>query len=85
MMIRVKSTSAGPDVMVQVSIGRKGNNASDDLQDRSTICMTAREWMLFKRTLERGAVRPVIVVIEEVESSDPQPIDDDTAKEASPF
>ena len=85
MMIRVKSTSAGPDVMVQVSIGRKGKNASYDLQDRGTLCMTVDEWLLFKRTLERGAVRPVVVVTEEVESSDHQPIDDATAREASPF
>ena len=69
MMIRVKSTSVGDDVMVQISIGRKGKNASYDLNDRGTLRMTASEWMLFKRTLERGAVRPVIVVVEDAETA----------------
>ncbi len=86
MMIQVKSTSAGDDVMVQISIGRKGKNASYDMKDRGSLCMTASEWLLFKRTLERGAVRPVIVVTEEVaDLTDPQPVDNATAEAASPF
>ena len=89
MMIRVKSTSGGDDGMVQNSIGRKGKNASYDLNDRGTLCMTASEWTLFKRTLERGAVRPVIVVIDEVEDAEPpeetQPVAGPDAPVTSPF
>ena len=83
MMIRVKSSSVGDDVMAQVSIGRKGNNASYDLMDRGTLCMSADEWLLFKRTLERGAVRPVIVVTEDAE--EPQAVDGTSTNEATPF
>ena len=65
MMIRAKSAVVGDDVMVNISIGRKGKTASYDLNDRGTLCMTADEWLLLKRTLERGASRPVIVFVEE--------------------
>lgn len=86
MMIRVKSTSVGDDVMVQISIGRKGKNASYELNDRGTLCMTASEWTLFKRTLERGAVRPVIVVVEDVEpSEEKQPVAGHDVPVTSPF
>ena len=84
MMIQVKSTSVGDDVMAKFSTGRKGKNASYDLQDRGTLIMTAGEWLLFKRTLERGASRPVIFVNEAIES-DQKKVDDDTAELASPF
>ena len=86
MMIRVKSTSVGDDVMVQISIGRKGKNASYDLNDRGTLRMTASEWTLFKRTLERGAVRPVIVVVEDAEPpEETQPVAGPDAPVTSPF
>ena len=85
-MIQVKSTSVDDDVMVQISIGRKGKNASYDMQDRGTLCMTAGEWLLFKRTLERGASRPVIVVTEDIEANeDLKKIENAKAVEASPF
>ena len=85
MMIRVKSTSAGNDVMVQISIGRKGKSASYDLNDRGTLCMTADEWVLFKRTLERGAVRPVIVVVEDAEEKETAGASAPSGAEKSPF
>ncbi len=73
MMIRAKSTNVGgDDVMVQISIGRKGKNCSYDLNDKGTLHMTAGDWTLFKRTLERGASRPVIVVVEEIDRSSEQ-------------
>ena len=87
MMIRVKSTSVGDDVMVQISIGRKGKNASYELNDRGTLCMTVDEWTLFKRTLERGAVRPVIVVVEDVALEEKQvtAVDNPVGTQKSPF
>jgi len=86
MMIRVKSTSAGNDVvMVQISIGRKGKSASYDLNNRGTLCMTADEWVLFKRTLERGAVRPVIVVVEDAEENETAGASAPSGAEKSPF
>ncbi len=75
MMIRAKSANVGgDDVMVQISIGRKGRNASYDLNDKGTLRMTAGEWTLFKRTLQRGASRPVIVVVESMDPGEKQPV-----------
>ncbi len=89
MMIHV-TCSLGDTCLVNFRIGRKGKNASYVLNHRGHLVMPKNEWELFRKTLERGAVRPVVVVIDEVADeepapSNPQPVTNAEAKEASPF
>ena len=88
MMIQV-TCSVGEHCLVNFKIGRKGKNASYDLHHRGHLVMLRDEWEFFKRTLERGAVRPVIVVIDEVEDAEPpeetQPVAGPDVPVTSPF
>ena len=85
MMIRAKWDQADDVVMVEIAMGLKGKTSTYDVKPRGSLQMSTDEWALFKQTLERGAGKGVIVMIEGRVVLDDKKIDDDTAKEASPF
>lgn len=64
MMIRVQWIESGGVVTADISLGLKGKTASYDVQRRGTLKMSTAEWKLFKQTLDRGAGKGVIVMIE---------------------
>jgi len=85
MMIRVQWYQADDVVMAEIAMGLKGKTATYDVKPRGTLQMSTAEWALFKQTLERGAGKGVIVMIEGRRVLETKKVDDDTAKEASPF
>ena len=66
MLIKVVYQATGEDVRVEFSFGQKFEHGmSYVMARRGALEMKATEWAHFQEVLQRGAKRPVTVVIEQ--------------------